>query len=130
VCMCERVCVDSGKNTRERIHHLSYVGECVCVCVMNSLSRFLSSRIHHQPWASPFFDSKNGDAHGSGNGNDSHYVSHSLRHTATHCNTLQHTATHCNTLPTHCNTLQHTATHCNTLPTHCNTLRKWRCQRQ
>ena len=54
-----------------------------------------------------------------------------LRHTATHCNTLQHTvhihstdaqfrasehtATHCSTLQhtaTHCNTLQHTATHC------------------
>jgi len=64
----------------------------------------------------------------------------SVRHTATHCNTLQHTATHCNTLQhtaTHCNTLQrleqvidtlqHTATHCNTLQhtaTHCNTLQR------
>jgi len=57
-------------------------------------------------------------------------VCHSLRHTATHCNTLQHTAslrhslqqtaTHCLTA-THCNTLQHTATHCLTA-THCNTL--------
>jgi len=40
------------------------------------------------------------------------HVYASLRHTATHCNTLQHTATHSNTLQhtaTHCNTLQHTA---------------------
>jgi len=55
-------------------------------------------------------------------------ASHTLQHTATHCNTLQHTATHCNTLQhtaTHCNTLQHTATHCNALQytaTYCNTL--------
>ena len=54
----------------------------------------------------------------------------SLRHTATHCNTLQHTATHCNTLPhtaTHCNTLQHTATHCNMLHV---TMSHWCCTQQ
>jgi len=41
-----------------------------------------------------------------------HAATHTLQHTATHCNTLQHTATHCNTLQhaaTHCNALQHTA---------------------
>jgi len=56
--------------------------------------------------------------------------SHTLQHTATHCNTLQHTATHCNTPSTatkgsykalHYYTLQHAATHCNTL-TYCNIL--------
>ena len=44
----------------------------------------------------------------------------SLRHTATHCNTLQHTATHCNTL-------QHTATHCNMLHV---TMSHWCCTQQ
>ena len=56
------------------------------------------------------------------------FITGTLQHTATHCNTPQHTATHCNTpqhTAIHCNTLQHTATHCNTLQhtaTHCNTL--------
>ena len=47
-----------------------------------------------------------------------HWATHTLQHTAPHCNTLQHTATHCNTLQhtaKHCNTLQHTAKHCKTL---------------
>jgi len=57
-----------------------------------------------------------------------HEPSHTLQHTATHCDTLQHTTTHCTTphnTTTHCNTLQHTVTHCNTLwhtATRCNTL--------
>ena len=61
---------------------------------------------------------------------NSWWVSSSLQHSATRCNTLQRTATHCDTLQhaaTHCNTLPHIATHCNTLQhtaTHCNTLQR------
>jgi len=65
------------------------------------------------------------------------FISYTLTHTATHCDTLrqEHTAAHCNTLrhtaapcitqhrntlrhtatKTHCNTLQHTATYCSTV---------------
>ena len=55
-----------------------------------------------------------------------YHRSHTLQHTAIHCNTLQRTATHCNTLQrtaTHHITLQHTASHRNTpqhIATYCN----------
>ena len=72
--------------------------------------------------------------------NSMKYLTYTLQHTATHCNTLHHTAPRRNNefneisdvhTATHCNTLQHTATHCTTLQqwiqwniwrTHCNTL--------
>jgi len=60
---------------------------------------------------------------------DTHTPRHTLRHSATHWDTLQNTAMQCNVrhapAQTHCNTLQDTATHCTTLQrtaTHCNAL--------
>ena len=103
--------------------------QCVAVCCsvshyVNSVAQYINRQIRSI--------SKQWDGHGMPTLPPvlCHRID-TLRHTATHCNTLQCTATQNSGMDmgwtlelTHCDTLQHTATHCNTLrhtATHCIT---------